>query len=261
MRTFVTAALGRMRNSRARQAGRLLTGMALAAGAGGLLGGCARSGDDNRAPERFLDAQSNLPWQQAGKGWQPDGHTHRRSVCAADGGRLENHDVDTKDEAFVVAERALEPGEVLKGDISVKGGKKQPTVTAVNDVTVQKIAPGVFNIRNDSLEGADAQACTGCLMVAAFKKALPPTLATEANARSLAAQSIRDLWHVTFGPGDPLISQLSSLLSSPELMERRVQQRIGSTLEQHIEAKFGAEVTAAQKRDIAAASFTVLCST
>ena len=211
MRTFVTAALGRMRNSRARQAGRLLTGMALAAGAGGLLGGCARgvattTVRPNGSWTRKVTFHGSKPEKDGNLMGTPIGEAF---VLPTGAGWKITHE-DTKDEAVVVAERALEPGEVLKGDISVKGGKKQPTVTAVNDVTVQKIAPEFSSTRKPFTgRGRCPKLTPDADMVAAFKRALPPTLATEANARSLASQSIRDLWHVMFGPGDPLISQLS----------------------------------------------------
>ena len=254
MRTFVTAVSEGRRNSRARQAGRLLAGMALMAGTGGLLGGCARG-------VATTTVRPNGSWTRKitfhGSKPEKDGNLMGTPIAEAfalpSGAGWKITHEDTKDEAVVVAERTLEAGEVLKGDITVKGGKKQPTVTAVNEVTVQKIAPGIFKYTETlHWKGPIPKSLTpDADMIAAFKKALPPTLATDANARSLAAQSVRDLWHVMFGPGDPLISQLSSLLSSPELMERRVQQRIGATLEQHIEAKFGAQITVEQKRSIA----------
>ncbi len=240
--------------NRTRRMGRMLAGITLAAGVGGLLGGCARGvATTTVRPNGSWTRKVTFHGSKPEKDGSAMGTTISEAFVLPTGAGWKVTHEDTKDEAVVVAERALEPGETLRGDITVKGGKKQPMPTAVNEVTVQKTAPGVFKYTETiHWKGPVPKSLTpDADMIVAFKKALPPALATEANARSLAAQSIRDLWHVMFGPGDPLISQLSSLMSSPELVERRVQQRIGATLEQHIEAKFGAQMTAEQRRSMA----------
>ncbi len=157
------------------------------------------------------------------------------------------------DEATIIAERAQKPGETLRGDLSVAGGKKPANVVAVNTVRVQTISPGVYQyVETLHWKGPAPKTLTpDADMLAAFKTALPPALASDANARDLAARSIRELWRVLFGPGDPLISQLSSMMTQPELIERRVQQRIGASLEKQLAAQFGAELTVAQRHAIA----------
>lgn len=157
------------------------------------------------------------------------------------------------DELTVLAERAQGPGETLHGDLTLMGGNKHADVIATNTVTVQKMAPGVYKYTETlHWKGAVPKELTpDADMVAAFQKALPPAVANEANARDLAARSIREIWHVLFGPGDPLISEFSAMLAQPELIERRVQRRIGTNLEQQLTAKFGERLTGEQRHAVA----------
>ena len=134
---------------------------------------------------------------------------------------------DSKDEAVVVAERTLAPGEILRGDLTTKGAQKsattgatgaappKPVVVCANEVTVHQTAPGIFEYRETFhwTGPAPKNGPADAEDVALFKKALPPALATDANAHDLATQSIRDLWRVFSGR----VTRLSpkSLRSSP----------------------------------------------
>ena len=153
----------------------------------------------------------------------------------------------------VTAERGQEAGETLHGDLTFQSGKNHADVVATNTVTVQKIAPGVYKYTETlHWKGAVPKELTpDADMVAAFQKALPPNVANEANAHDLAARSLREIWHVLFGPGDPLISEFSAMLAQPELIERRVQRRIGTNLEQQLTAKFGEQLTREQRHSVA----------
>lgn len=160
----------------------------------------------------------------------------------------------TKDEEMIVtAERTLKPGETLHGDLTVQGSKKQADTATVNDVTVQALSPGVFKYTETlHWKGAFPKALIpDAKSIAAFKSALPPALASDANARELANRSAREIWRVFFGPGDPLISQLSSMMTQPELIERHLRSRIGANLEKLLAAQFGDQLTAAQRHEAA----------
>lgn len=160
---------------------------------------------------------------------------------------------EKEDEVIVTAERTLKPGETLHGDLTLQGSKKQAEATTVNDVTVRMISPGVYKYTETlHWKGALPKALVpDAEAIAPFKSALPPALATDANARELATRSAREIWRVFFGPGDPLVSQLSSMMTQPELVERHLRSRIGADLEKQLAAQFGDQLTAAQRHEAA----------
>src|SRR5207245_6293275 len=52
-----------------------------------------------------------------------------------------------EEEVIVTAERAMQPGETLKKDVTLLTGKTQKTELLVNEVSVKQIAPGRFEYR------------------------------------------------------------------------------------------------------------------
>ena len=156
---------------------------------------------------------------------------------------------DENDESIVTLERTLPPGATLTGDITVKGGKKGAGVVAVNTVRVQQTAPGVFQYTETlHWKGKPSEglmlAKDAAVMV---KKALPAPLATDANARDIANQMARVLWRELFGPGDPLLAEISALMTQPEIMERKTLRRTRGDMDKILKDKFGAQMTEEQR--------------
>jgi hypothetical protein len=127
--------------------------------------------------------------------------------------KLENEETYT-------AERELTPGSVQKKDIVIKSGDKtKPGVFVVNEVTVRNIGPDKWEYRETLHwvgKAPDTMAMIDPEMVAAIKSSLPPALATEANVRPIALALSREVWHLMFGPGDPLISSWTQFMMQPE---------------------------------------------
>ncbi len=157
-----------------------------------------------------------------------------------------------ENEETYTAERDLTPGSVQKQDIAIKSGDvAKPGIFVVNQATVREIGPGKWEYREtlhwtgkipDVLTTVDPDTAL------AVKAALPPALATEANIRPIAISLNRELWHLLFGPGDPLISSWTQLIMQPESVERKMQSRMAVGLDKAIAAQLGDKLTANQRR-------------
>ena len=156
---------------------------------------------------------------------------------------------DEKDESVVTLERALPPGQSLNGDITIKGDKKGAAPVMVNMVRVQQTAPGIFQYTETlHWKGAPVKELTpDADAVAVMKKALPVPLATDANARDIAARTTRMFWRVLFGPGEPLLAEFSAVMMQPEVMERKLLRREAGDIDKILLDKFGAQMTAEQR--------------
>ncbi|HZO87237.1 MAG TPA: hypothetical protein VFB38_02790 [Chthonomonadaceae bacterium] len=160
------------------------------------------------------------------------------------------------DEVAYTAERTLQAGETLKQDIAWKGEDKAAQTSALgNEVTVRQVAPGRYEYREvlhwqgklpKEVTELDPQ------LLAAVKGALPPALATDANAKETAQIVNREFLRMLFGPRDPMmISFFAQILMSPDLMERRVMSRIGGAVSKALEEKFGAQLPPEERRAVA----------
>ncbi len=175
---------------------------------------------------------------------------------------------ETKDsDRTVTAIRTLAAGASLKGDISLKDDVpkpppgQEPSKTAppkgnaplvvVNDVTVTRLGPRRFEYKETLRWVGPLSKSTGINMkpedLAQFKAFLPPSLATDANARAIGEKAAVLAVPILFGPGDPL---LAMGLLHPDLAIRRASQRMGSVMMKALEEQFGDKLPLAQRRDV-----------
>ena len=146
--------------------------------------------------------------------------------------------------------RTVSAGGTLKGDLSVRQDKGSQTMKLVNEVTVTRVGPKRFEYRETLRwtgpppKDSDVQPNT----LATIKAALPPALATDANARSIGQRAYAIALPMLFGPDDLL---LSVAVIHPDLAERRAHQRMGAVLLKALEEQFGDKLTLDQRREIA----------
>jgi hypothetical protein len=155
-----------------------------------------------------------------------------------------------KDDNLVVTlERTMASGASLKGDVSIKSGEADK-LNMVNEVTVTRLGPRRFEYRETLRWKGDPP--KSMLVkpedLAKIKADLPKALATDENARALAAKATELLIPMLFGPGDPL---LAIGLLHPDLAERRASQKMGSLLMKVLEDQFGDKLQPAERREVA----------
>jgi hypothetical protein len=169
------------------------------------------------------------------------------SFVLPSGAAWKSHEEKKDDNRVVTFERSMAAGAVLKGDLSLKG--EAGKLTLVNEAIVTRSAnrleyretlhwsgppPDSANVKPESL--------------AQLKAALPKALATDANARALAAKGQQLVMPLLFGPGDPL---LALVLVHPDLGEMRLRQRVGGVLLKALEEQFGNQLSPDQRREVA----------
>ncbi len=244
--TAATAAVLTIRISRLRAA---ICCASIAAGAG-LLNGCARG-------VAVTTINPNGSWTRkiTFHGVKPDKNDTAMGQKIEDvfvlptGAEWKITRHNDKDKSSIVLERALPPGQSLNGAITIKSGKKGAGLVMVNTVRVQQTAPGVFQYTEMlHWKGEPARELTpDADAISVVKQALPAPLATDANARDVAARSARVFWRVLFGPGDPLLAEFSAFMMQPEAMERKMLRRVAGEMDKILQAKFGAQMTAEQR--------------
>ncbi len=143
--------------------------------------------------------------------------------------------------------RTVPAGGKLQGDVTLKGGEPGK-ITLVNEVTVTRLAPRRFEYRETlKWKGDPPKPNLKPEDLAEIKAALPKSLATDENARALAAKAAELIFPVMFGPGDPL---LAIGLLHPDLAERRMTQRLGAVMTKALEEQFGDKMTVSERRDV-----------
>jgi len=158
-----------------------------------------------------------------------------------------SHEEKKNDERVLTFERNLAPGASLKGDLSLKG--EPGKMILVNTATVSSLGDR-FEYRETlhwSGSPADLEKTKPEALVK-IKEALPKPLATDANARTLAAKAQEMIVPLMFGPGEPL---LALGLVHPDLAERRARQRIGTMMLKLLQDQFGEQIPADERLDIA----------
>lgn len=153
------------------------------------------------------------------------------------------------DNRILTALRTLAAGEVLSGDVSLKGGKPGE-LKMINEVRVTRAGPHRFEYR-ETLHWKTERPDLITVKpedIAAIKAALPPALATGENARALANKASDLMIPVMFGPGDPL---LAMGLIHPDLAERRARQRLGALMLTALQQQFGDKLGVEERREIA----------
>jgi hypothetical protein len=165
----------------------------------------------------------------------PSGNGWKSTTAAKDSNRT------------LTLEKTFTLGAPLKGDLSIRGeGDK---VTLVNEVSVTRIAPRRFEYRETlRWTGPPPQDMNFKPQdLEELKAVLPKALATDENARGIAAKLSELVMPLLFGPGDPL---LAMGLLHPDLAGRRASQRIGSLMLKALEDQFGDRMTPAQRREV-----------
>lgn len=154
------------------------------------------------------------------------------------------------DDQVVTAERILAAGASSQADVSIKAGEPDK-LNLVNQVTVTKFGPRRFEYRETLHWKGDPTKSMANIKpedLARIKADLPKPLATDANARALAAKTAELMVPMLFGPGDPL---LAIGLLHPDLAERRAGQRLGTVLVKVLEEEFGDKMQPAERREVA----------
>jgi hypothetical protein len=157
---------------------------------------------------------------------------------------------ETKDDDRTVTfVRTFAAGGASKGDLTLKGDQPdKPNLS--NEASVMRSGPRRFEYREtlrwtgtipDSMNKVKPED------LAEIKAALPKALATDQNARGLMQHTATLMIPMLFGPGD---SVLAIGMMHPELAERRLTQRIWSSLNQALQDQFGARMTADERRAV-----------
>lgn len=164
-----------------------------------------------------------------------------------------------KDNVSFYADITLPPGQNQSQDVVVRSKKGLPIL--VNEATVHETAPGKWEYRetlhwkgmpDPSMHLNDPD------MLANFKKALPSSLATDANAKGVADALTPAVWHALWGPPEPLISQL---MLHPDLGENLLELRLGKSLDDTLQTRFGDKLTADQRVDVERTLFASFADT
>lgn len=164
-----------------------------------------------------------------------------------------------KDNVTYFADVTLRPGEKQRQDVVVKSKKGLPVL--VNEATVRETTPGTWEYREtlhwkgtpDQSIRLDDPETLGQL-----KTSLPPGMATDANAREIANALTPAVWQALWGPPEPLVSQL---ILHPDLAENLLELRLGKSLDETLQTKFGGKLTPAQRLDVERNLFTTFAAT
>jgi hypothetical protein len=166
------------------------------------------------------------------------------------GAAWKSHEEKKNEERTLIFDRALAAGASLDGDVSVKAGT-DGKLNMVNQAIVTRLAPNRFEYRETLHWKGDPTKVVDKIKtedLAKLKANLPAALATDANARALAAKTAELSIPLLFGPGDPL---LAMGFLHPDLAVRRASQRVGALMVKALEEQFGDKLTPAQRREVA----------
>jgi hypothetical protein len=154
------------------------------------------------------------------------------------------------DNQMLMLERQWPVDAHVQGDVSIKGN--QPgKLRLTNEVSIKRIAPHQFEYREILQWKGDSTKVLGDLQpadLAEIKAHLPAQLATDANARGVAAKVAELAIPVLFGPGDPL---LAIGFLHPDLALYRANQRLGGLMTKALEQQFGDKMQPAERREVA----------
>jgi hypothetical protein len=146
------------------------------------------------------------------------------------------------------ATRTCALGETVTHDVAIKGGQgKEKAVEVANLVTVQRIAPNRLEYREvvrwvGKTPGAFKSADMGMSdkeLMAELKRDLPPELVTPESTKTLLNQMMPELSHLLFGPNDPLIADIFSMMFFPDAAKFKLQKRFGSMFDHILAVTYG----------------------
>lgn len=150
----------------------------------------------------------------------------------------------------VTLERRLAAGATLEGDVSIKSSEPGH-LRMVNRVSVTAAGPHQWQYRETLHWTGPPRKLLGDIRPADLARLtahLPPSLATDANARALLDKAAQLSIPVLFGPGEPL---MAVGLLHPDLALYRAHQRIGLVLVKALEQQFGDKMQPAERREVA----------
>ncbi len=214
-----------------------------------LLGGCARARITTEIKPDGSWLRTTTFTGQAKKEGMQLASTIEETFLAPSGDKWKSREEKKNEDRTLIFERVLAAGESLKGDLALKGDG-EGKVKLTNEVRIVRAGPKRFEYRETLHWSGEApdMASVKPENIAQIKEVLPKPLATDANARALAAKVSTLLVPLIFGPGDPL---LAMGLVHPDLAERRARQRIGNLLLTALEQQFGPRMAPAERRDVA----------
>lgn len=145
-----------------------------------------------------------------------------------------------KENQVLTATRSAKLGETISKDIQVKTKKG---IVCVNEVKVTELAPGKFEyletvkyVGPDKPDISEAQKWMAPLLADVLPAGTNPAI----NQR-FVGEMFAEMWHIIFGPSEPLLSQL---FFSPDLAERRMKAKFGRALDRLLAKEFGDKMDA-----------------
>lgn len=178
-----------------------------------------------------------------------------RLPTAAEGWKV-TQTSDEKTGVSVTAARTLAAGATIHNDLGIKAsaapaGKEQPAagdgLLIENTASVRSVGPNQMEYREvlhwrgprpKELNAPDPE------IQAVLKRALPPALASDTITLGKVQTALaRDLWHVLFGPGDPI---LPILMLHPDLAEYRLHQQLQGAVRRALVDAYGDRLTPTQ---------------
>ncbi|MDX1932385.1 MAG: hypothetical protein SFU56_07255 [Capsulimonadales bacterium] len=158
------------------------------------------------------------------------------------------------------AVRACRPGEVISRDVALRSGDSaRPTVQVANSVTVRSLGNGRWEYR-ETLQWVDPAKPPlkfGDLsqndpeLTAAFKKVLPVELATPTKVARFQERLAPRFWRLFFGPGDPLLAEMFSMIFFPDTAERKLKRRFSGAIDGALAETYGNALTVDRRHAIA----------
>jgi hypothetical protein len=216
-----------------------------------LLSGCARSQITTEINAAGAWTRTvALTGQEKQEGGMDMGTSLEDTFVLPSGNGWKSTEKKKESDRTVTFEKTLAAGNSLKGDLSLKGADPAKP-TFVNEVTVKSLGQGRFEYR-ETLQWAGPPPKNMSTDIkpedlAQLKAVLPKTLATDENARAIAAKTAVLAVPMMFGPGDPL---LALGLMHPDLAARRASQRIGAVMLKALEDQFGDKMKPEERRDV-----------
>lgn len=145
-----------------------------------------------------------------------------------------------KDNQIFTATRAAKLGELIAKDVQVKNKKG---LVCVNEVKVTQLSEGKFEyletiryVGTDKPDVAEARKWMGPMLLEVL-----PAGTDQATTDRFSDAMIAEMWHIIFGPTEPLLSQL---FFSPDLAERRMKAKFGRALDTLLKKEFGEKMDA-----------------
>ena len=164
---------------------------------------------------------------------------------------------DKPPQLVVTAVKEVGPAETISGDLTVKSGaaKGQLPSRVVNTAAVRPVRGGWRYTETFHWIGVrpNVEKDMAPLVGPSVKMALPPALATDANARALSVRLERTLWRTLFSPPEPLLLDFYDNLvpitglSDPDERQSILTRRLGPGIETALLETFGAGMPAQQR--------------